>query len=95
MVNLMSRLLRGQCLRHAEPLFDRDATGAIFRCPHCLAAWPRPHRHEVAPGGLPAAVNAVPLSPVPGSPAPASMLPARSKRRSRARRLSAVSAARA
>lgn len=81
MVNLMSRFLRGQCWRHAEPIFDRDATGAIFRCPHCLAAWPRPHRREIAAGGV-AAVSAVPVSPVPGSPAPGSMLSGpRSKRR--------------
>jgi len=41
MMNLMSWFIRGQCLRHAEPLFDRDASGAIFRCPRCLHSWPR------------------------------------------------------
>lgn len=41
MVRLVSWLLRGQCLWHEEPIFDRDETGAIFRCPRCLHSWPR------------------------------------------------------
>ena len=41
MVNLVSWFVRGQCLWHEEPIFDRDETGAIFRCPRCLHSWPR------------------------------------------------------
>jgi hypothetical protein len=42
MVNVLSWLFRSRCLRHAEPIFDRDPSGnAIFRCPQCLATWPR------------------------------------------------------
>jgi hypothetical protein len=62
MVNLMSWFMRGQCLRHAEPLFDRDASGAIFRCPRCLHTWPRFQSAAI--------VGATPVpgaSPIPGS----------------------------
>ena len=62
MVNLMSWFMRGQCLRHAEPLFDRDASGAIFRCPRCLHTWPR-FQSAALVGTTP-----VPgASPIPGS----------------------------
>ena len=58
MVNLMSWFVRGQCLRHAEPMYDRDATGAIFRCPRCLHTWPRFQSADAivstpVPGGTP------------------------------------------
>ncbi|MGE3275902.1 MAG: hypothetical protein AB7O67_12370 [Vicinamibacterales bacterium] len=43
MANFMAWLTRGQCLVHAEPIYDRDETGAIFRCPRCLHTWPRLH----------------------------------------------------
>jgi hypothetical protein len=62
MANLMSWFLRGQCLRHAEPMFDRDATGAIFRCPRCMHTWPR-FQSAAAVGSTP-----VPgATPVPGT----------------------------
>ena len=57
MGNLMSWFVRGQCLRHAEPMFDRDETGAIFRCPQCLHTWPRFQ-----------SAAAVGSTPVPGAP---------------------------
>jgi hypothetical protein len=37
----MRSWLLGGCWRHADPIFDRDATGPIFRCPRCLQTWPR------------------------------------------------------
>jgi hypothetical protein len=41
MNRLLAWLVRGECLRHADPLFDRDPLGhAVFRCPRCLATWP-------------------------------------------------------
>jgi hypothetical protein len=41
MSRLLDWLLRGRCLRHRDPLFDRDRAGlAVFRCPRCLATWP-------------------------------------------------------
>jgi hypothetical protein len=43
MVNLVNWFVRGQCIWHDEPIFDRDETGAIFRCPRCLHSWPRLH----------------------------------------------------
>ena len=62
MMNLMAWFARGQCLRHAEPMFDRDETGAIFRCPHCLHTWPR-FQSAAAVGSTP-----VPgATPVPGT----------------------------
>jgi hypothetical protein len=40
MRRLLAWFLRGECLRHSEPLFDRDSRGhAMFRCPRCLATW--------------------------------------------------------
>ncbi len=49
-------LLRGRCMRHAEPLFDRDEHGhAIFRCPRCLVTW------EYLPELQPAAEERAPI----------------------------------
>lgn len=62
MINLMSWFVEGQCLRHAEPMFDRDETGAIFRCPQCLHTWPR-FQSAAAVGTTPVPGGA----PVPGT----------------------------
>jgi hypothetical protein len=40
MRRLLAWLVRGECLRHSDPLFDRDPQGrAVFRCQRCLATW--------------------------------------------------------
>jgi hypothetical protein len=45
MSRFLDWLLHGRCLRHSDPLFDRDERGrAVFRCPRCLATW------EILPG---------------------------------------------
>ncbi len=62
MVNLVSWFMRGQCLRHEEPMFDRDASGAIFRCPRCLHTWPR-FQGEAVIGSTPVSG----ATPIPGT----------------------------
>ncbi|MGE0039975.1 MAG: hypothetical protein AB7H88_10375 [Vicinamibacterales bacterium] len=69
MVRLVSWLVRGQCLWHDEPIFDRDETGAIFRCPRCLHSWPRLQDATEPPRQvMPASVRAVVTTPRPHAP---------------------------
>ena len=41
MATILARLLRGCWWKHADPIFDRDARGPLYRCPRCFTTWPR------------------------------------------------------
>jgi hypothetical protein len=50
MAALRAWLFRKHCIQHADPLFDRDASGrAVFRCPECLHTWPILPNYEPRP----------------------------------------------
>lgn len=54
MATILARVLRGCWWKHADPIFDRDATGPLYRCPRCFATWPRGTARRVPPKVPPA-----------------------------------------
>ncbi len=54
MATILVRLLRGCWWKHADPIYDRDASGPRYRCPRCFTTWPRGSTRGLPPESRPA-----------------------------------------
>ena len=57
MTSILTRVLRGCWCKHADPIFDRDASGSLYCCPRCVTTYPR----GLTQGAPPEAPHAAPV----------------------------------